>query len=95
MTFEQIKKQESTYVNSCGIVFSAYPERDEISITYNIDDDTLMELIKPSRKLEAIFNTPDRVGIAELYECLHPCRMMSPLNAGQQHEPIHFKFKQI
>jgi hypothetical protein len=84
MTFEQIKKQESTYVNSCGIVFSAYPESDEISITYNIDEDTLMELIKSAGKLEAIFNTPDRVGIAELYDYLHPCRMIAPLKEGLQ-----------
>jgi hypothetical protein len=78
MTFEQIKNQESTYVNSCGIVFSAYPERDEISIKYNIDDDTMMEVIKPARKLESIFKNPDTVGIAELYDYLNPCRMIAP-----------------
>ena len=78
MTFEQINKQEFTYINNYGVVFSSYPEKDEISITYNIDNDTLMELIKPARKLESIFKNPDRVGIAELYDYLHPCRIIAP-----------------
>ena len=84
MTFEQINKQESTYINNYGIVFSSYPERDEISITYNIDSDTLMELTKPARKLESIFKNPDRVGIAELYDYLHPCRMIAPATESVQ-----------
>ena len=93
MTFEQINKQESTYINNYGIVFSSYPERDEISITYNIDNDTLMELTKSVRKLASIFKNPDRVGIAELYEYLHPCRMVSPLTerAEQTHKALEIQ----
>ena len=80
MTFEQLGKEASTYVNKYGTVFTSYPETDNILVTCNIDDDTLMELIKPARKLEDIFKSPDRIDIAELYDYLHPCMIVGLSN---------------
>jgi hypothetical protein len=73
MTFEQLEKKASIYVNKYGTMFTSYPETDVILVTCNIDNSTEMDLLKPARILATIFNNPDSVGFSELFDHLHPC----------------------
>jgi hypothetical protein len=71
MTFDKIKNNGAMYVNKFGLVFIPFTNADTISISYNIDSDARLEIIKPVGQLSALFKSPDRVDYIKLYHMLY------------------------
>lgn len=71
MTFDEIKNNGAMYVNKFGIVFIPFTNADTISISYNIDRDARIEIIKPVDELLTFLKSPDKVDYIKLYHMLY------------------------
>ncbi len=71
MTFDEIKNNGAMYVNKFGIVFMPFTNADTISISYNIDSDARLEIIRPLDQLSALLKSPDKVDYMKLYHMLY------------------------
>ena len=68
MTFEQIKNEGKFYINKFGLVFSPSPNANTISLSYNIDSGSRLEILKTVSQLSALFKNPDKVDFVFLFE---------------------------
>jgi len=61
MTFEQIQSGRETYVNQNGVVFTPYRGLGKIMVSYSIDSDTAVRLVKRAHALTALYRNPGKV----------------------------------